>query len=87
MIILSQDGETLIDTKTVWYYRDEEKDDEYKICCSCDCGTGGISTIGQYASKERCLVLIEEIADMQIHYPTTININGYNKKTYKMPKE
>ena len=84
MIILSQDGETLIDTKTVWYYRDEEKDDEYKICCSCDCGTGGISTIGQYASKARCLAVIEEIYNN--NYPGYYS-DGDSTRPYKMPKE
>ena len=80
MIILSQDGERLVDCNTVIYCFVSEK---HNICYETD-GTMGIQMtifyLGQYSTKSRCLEVIAEIADWQryIQYPT---------QTYKMPKE
>ena len=71
MIILSQDGERLVDAGEVTY--NETTPDEHHVYVMIDIAY----SFGEYETKARCLEVIEEIADRQCGIVTV----------YKMPKE
>lgn len=87
MIILSQDGERLEDFIGIKYKfigKDnqlpigEMVDKEYHLIIDKD----NDCWLGQYSTKERCIEVIEDIAQCQLY--------SYNKNCqmpYKMPKE
>ena len=76
MIILSQDGERLVDAKYICYDSVEEK---YHYILSDD-----KCSIGLYPTKARCLAVIEEIYNN--NYPGYYS-DGDSTRPYKMPKE
>ncbi len=82
MIILSQDGERLVDATAIFYCVRPQDDNH---CIQAHCQHDHYLDLGLYSTKERCLEVIEEIADL--YKPDSKYVYREKSFCYKMPKE